>query len=43
MRQNPLPKGVKTGKGKENGDPKCISVCERVKSYRHEEFIVRNS
>ena len=43
LRQNPPPKGVKTGKGKEKGDPKCISACERVKSYPNEEFIVRSS
>ena len=30
-------------KGKEKGDPKCISTCERVKSYPNEEFIVRSS
>ena len=42
-RQNPPPKGVKTGKGKEKGDPKRISACERVKSYPNEEFIVRSS
>ena len=43
LRQNPPPKGVKTGKGKEKGDPKRISACERVKSYPNEEFIVRSS
>ena len=32
LRQNPPPKGVKMGKGKEIGDLKCISACERVKS-----------
>ena len=42
LRQNP-PKGVKTGKGKEKGDPKHISACERVKSYPSEEFVVRSS
>ena len=26
LRQNPPPNGVKTGKGKEKGDPKCISA-----------------
>ena len=31
------------GKGKEKGDPKRISACERVKSYPNEEFIVRSS
>ena len=40
LRQNPPPEGVKTGKGKEKGDPKHISACERVKSYPNEEFIV---
>ena len=30
-RQNPPPKGVKRGKGKEKGDPKNISANERVK------------
>ena len=40
LRKNPPPKGVKTGKGKEKGDPKCISACERMKSYPNEEFIV---
>ena len=43
LRQNPPPKGVKTGKGKEKGDPKRISACEQVKSYPNEEFIVRSS
>ena len=43
LRQNPPPKGVKTGKGKKKGDPKCISACERVKSYPNEEFIARSS
>ena len=43
LRQNSPPKGVKTGKGKEKGNPKCISACERVKSCPNEEFIVRNS
>ena len=43
LRRNPPPKGVKTGKGKEKGDPKRISTCERVKSYPNEEFIVRSS
>ena len=33
LRQNPPPKGVKMGKGKEKGNPKRISACERVKSY----------
>ena len=28
LRQNPPPKGVKTGKGKEKGGPKRISACE---------------
>ena len=40
LRQNPPPKGVKTGKGNEKGDPKRISACERVKSYPNEQFIV---
>ena len=31
LRQNSPPKGVKTGKGKEKGDSKRISACERVK------------
>ena len=31
------------GKGKEKGDPKRISACERVKSYPNEEFIERSS
>ena len=31
------------GKGKEKGDPKYISACERVKLYPNEEFIVRSS
>ena len=26
LRQNPPPKGVNMGKGKEKGDPKCISA-----------------
>ena len=26
LRQSPSPNGVKTGKGKEKGDPKCISA-----------------
>ena len=39
MRQNPPPKGVKMGKGKEKGDLKRISACEQVKSYPNEEFI----
>ena len=43
LRQNHPPKGVKTGKGKEKGDPKRISARERVKSYPNEEFIVRSS
>ena len=43
LRQNPPPKGVKTGKVKEKGDPKQISACERLKSYPNEEFIVRSS
>ena len=43
LRQNPPPKGVKTGKEKEKGDPKRISVCERLKPYPNEEFIVRSS
>ena len=43
LRQNPPPKGGKTDKGKEKGDPKCISACERVKYYPNEEFIVRSS
>ena len=28
LRPNPPPKGVKTGKRKEKGDPKRISACE---------------
>ena len=43
LKQNPPPKGVKRGKGKEKGDPKNISANERVKTYPDEEFIVRNS
>ena len=43
LRQNPPPKGVKTDKGKEKGDPTRISVCEQVKLYPNEEFIVRSS
>ena len=43
LRQNPPPKGIMTDKGKEKGDPKCISVSERVKLYPNEEFIVRSS
>ena len=43
LRQNHPPKDVKTGKGKEKGDPKRIFACERVKSYPNEEFIVRSS
>ena len=43
LRQNPPPKGVKMGKGKEKADPKRVSACERVKSYPNEEFIVRSS
>ena len=31
------------GKGKEKGDPKRISACERVKLYPNEEFIVSSS
>ena len=42
LRQNRPPKGVKMGKGKEEGDPKCISACEQMKSYPNEEFIVRS-
>ena len=33
LKQNPPPKGVKGGKGKGKGDPKNISVNERVKTY----------
>ena len=40
LKQNPPPKGVKRGKGKEKGDPKNISANERVKTYPDEEFIV---
>ena len=43
LKQNPPPKGVKGGKGKEKGGPKNISVNECVKTYPDEEFIVRNS
>ena len=43
LRQNPSPTGVKTDKGKEKEDPKRISACERVKSYRNEELTVRSS
>lgn len=43
LKQNPPPKGVKRGKGKEKGDPKNISASERVKTYPNEEFTVRNS
>ena len=43
LRQNPPPKGVNTGKGKEKGDPKRISACEQVKLYPNEEFIVSSS
>ena len=43
LKQNPPPKGVKRGKGKEKGDPKNISVNESVKTYPDERFIVRNS
>ena len=43
LRQNPPPKGVKMGKGKEKGDSKGISACERVKLYPNEKFIVRSS
>ena len=43
LKQNPPPKGVKRGKGKEKGDPKNISANECVKTYPDEEFIVRNS
>ena len=39
LRQNPPPKVVNMGKGKE----KRISACERVKSYPNEEFIVTSS
>ena len=43
LRQNPPPKGVKTGKGKKKGDPIRISAGDRVKLYQNEEFIVRSS
>ena len=43
LKQNPPPKCVKRGKGKEKGDPKNISANERVKTYPDEGFIVRNS
>ena len=43
LRLNPPPKGVKTGKGEDKGNPKHISAFERVKSYPNEEFIVRSS
>ena len=43
LKQNPPPKGVKRGKGKEKGDPKNISPYERVKAYLDEEFTVRNN
>ena len=39
LRQNPPPKVVNMGKGKE----KHISACEQVKSYPNEEFIARSS
>ena len=38
LRQNPPPKGVKTGKGKKKGDPIRISAGERVKSYPNEVY-----
>lgn len=43
LKQNPPPKGVKRGKGKEKGDPKNISANERVKTYPDEPFTLRNS
>ena len=43
LKQNPPPKGVKRGKGKEKGHPKNISANERVKTYPKEKFTVRNS
>ena len=43
LKQNPPPKGVKRGKGKEKGDPKNILANERVKTCPDEGFIVRNS
>ena len=43
LKQNPPPKGVKMGKGKEKGDPKNISANERNKTYLDEGFIVRKS
>ena len=42
VKQNPPPKGVKRGKGKEKSDPKNTSASERVKAYLNEEFVVRN-
>ena len=42
-KQNPPPKGVKWGKGKEKGDPKKITASECVKAYPHEEFCVSNT
>ena len=39
LKQNPPPKGVKRGKGKEKGDPKNISANERVKTYPDEGVI----
>ena len=44
LKQNPPPKGVKRGKGKDKGDPKNITASERVKSsYPDEEFSVSNT
>ena len=46
LKQNPPPKGVKRGKGKEKGekgDPKNISANKHGKTYPDEGFIVRNS
>ena len=43
LKQNPPPKGVKRGKGKEKGDSENFSANEHVKTYPDEGFIVRNS
>jgi hypothetical protein len=43
LERNPPPKGTKRGKGKEKGDPKTISLSERIKAYPNEEFTVSNS
>ena len=42
IKLNPPPKGMKRGKGKDNGDPKSISPAERVKVYPDEGFSVSN-